>query len=334
MRRQAVTGCVPCVPIAGHDAAGPGGAGRWAMLPNGTLSIPRAGLQDRGQYLCTAANPLGAARLLVTLAVLAHPPRISGSRGRLLTAHSGTSVALPCPARGSPAPSISWLLANGSRVSRSSAGSGRAAVGPDGTLLLRAVSVYDRGLYTCLAQNPAGSDTVTLRLQVVAAPPTVLEEKRQSVAGLAGESLRLPCTVQGKPQPSVHWVLPDGTAVKPLQLLRPGLLLFPNGTLQLGSAGPADSGTYECIATSSTGSDRRVVSLVVHSRDTLPKIAGASQELTRLNFGDRLLLNCTASGEPKPRIIWRLPSKAVVDQWHRYDPFFPPPLWSFQYGLL
>uniref|UniRef100_A0A8C3QJ61 Immunoglobulin superfamily member 10 n=1 Tax=Cyanoderma ruficeps TaxID=181631 RepID=A0A8C3QJ61_9PASS len=251
--------------------------------------------------------PLGAARLLVTLAVLAEPPRIAG--GRPLTAHSGDTAALPCRARGSPAPSISWLLPNGTRLSRSAAGSGRAGVRPDGTLLIRAVSVYDRGLYTCLAENPAGTDSLAVKLQVVAAPPTVLEEKRQSVAGTAGDSLELPCTVRGKPEPSVHWVLPDGTAVRPLQTVRPGVLVFPNGTLLLGGAAPSDSGSYECIATSSTGSDRRVVSLAVRSRDTLPKIASASQELTRLNFGERLLLNCTAmDGNPPPDISWMLPN--------------------------
>ncbi|XP_058700499.1 immunoglobulin superfamily member 10 [Poecile atricapillus] len=290
----------------------PGGA----VLPSGALSIARAGPQHSGRYLCTASNAQGSARLLATLAVLGSPARIAG-RQRLLTAHSGSSAVLPCPARGSPAPSVSWLLPNGTRLSRSSAAAGRARVEPDGALLIRPVTLHDRGLYSCLAENPAGSDTLRLRLQVVAAPPAILEEKRQSVAGAAGESLELPCTVQGKPQPAVHWVLPEGSVLKPGQLGHPGLFLFPNGTLRLGSTAPSDSGTYECIATSSTGSDRRVVSLVVQRRDTLPKIAIASQQLTRLNFGERLLLNCTAIGEPKPRIIWRLPSKAVVDQWHR-----------------
>ncbi|XP_066182522.1 immunoglobulin superfamily member 10 isoform X2 [Sylvia atricapilla] len=302
--------------LSGGDVAGRGGGGGWAVLPNGTLAIRRAGPQHGGQYLCTAASPLGTARLLVTLAVLAEPPRISG--GRALTALSGATAALPCRARGSPAPGVSWLLPDGSRLSPGRpAGSGRAAVRPDGTLLLRAVSVYDRGVYTCVAENAAGARSLPVRLQVVAAPPAVLQDKRQSVAALAGDSLELPCTVRGKPEPSVHWVLPDGTAVRPLQTVHPRVLVFPNGTLLLGGAAPSDSGSYECIATSSTGSDRRVVSLTVRGGDTLPKIASASQELTRLNFGERLLLNCTASGEPKPRIIWRLPSKAVVDQWHR-----------------
>uniref|UniRef100_A0A8C3MFY6 Uncharacterized protein n=1 Tax=Geospiza parvula TaxID=87175 RepID=A0A8C3MFY6_GEOPR len=300
---------------SGRDAAGAGAASRWSVLPNGTLAVARAGLQDAGQYQCTAANALGSARLLATLAVQALPPRIAA--GRPLTAHAGAAAALPCRARGSPPPRISWLLPDGTELGPGSAGRGRARVQPDGTLLLRAVTVYDRGTYTCRARNAAGSDALPLRLQVVAAPPAILEERRQSVAGAAGQSLSLPCTAQGQPEPGVHWVLPGGAVLRPLQALHARLVLLANGTLRLGSINPSDSGTYECIATSSTGSDRRVVSLTVEHRDTPPKIAIASPELTRLNFGERLLLNCTANGEPKPRIIWRLPSKALVDQWHR-----------------
>ncbi|KAM9231079.1 immunoglobulin superfamily member 10 [Leptosomus discolor] len=293
------------------------GDGRWVVFANGTLSIARVGLQDRGQYLCTAASPHGAARLLVTLSVVAYPPRITGGRWQLLTAHSGKPAAVKCRAEGRPAPTISWVLANQTHISSSSAGNPRVHVEPDGTLVIREVTVYDRGLYTCMAENAAGTDRLAVKLQVIAAPPAILEEKRQRVEGTMGENLKLPCTVKGNPQPSVHWVLFDGTVVKPLQFVNAKLFLFSNGTLHLSSIAPSDSGNYECIATSSTGSERRVVSLVVERRDTLPKIATASQEMTRLNFGDKLILNCTATGEPKPRIIWRLPSKAVVDQWHR-----------------
>ncbi|KAM6064792.1 immunoglobulin superfamily member 10 isoform 3-T4 [Theristicus caerulescens] len=293
------------------------GDGRWMVFANGTLSVARVGLEDRGQYLCTAANPHGVARLLVTLSVVAYPPRITGGRWQLLTAHSGKPVAVKCRAEGRPPPTISWLLANKTHVSDSSTGNNKVHVEPDGTLIIEEVTVYDRGLYTCMAKNPAGTDTLVIKLQVIAAPPTILEEKRQRVEGMMGENVKLPCTVKGNPQPTVHWVLFDGTVVKPLQLVNAKLFLFSNGTLHLSNIVPSDSGNYECIATSSTGSERRVVSLVVEHRDTLPRIATASQEMTQLNFGDKLLLNCTATGEPKPRIIWRLPSKAVVDQWHR-----------------
>nr|XP_006116010.1 immunoglobulin superfamily member 10 isoform X1 [Pelodiscus sinensis] len=290
---------------------------RFEVFANGTLSIQNVNIQDRGQYLCIAANQHGSDRLLVTLSVVAYPPRILEGRSKVITIHSGKPVAVKCRAEGRPNPTISWILANKTHVSESSPGSKQASVQPDGTLIIKAATVYDRGLYTCMASNPAGADTLTVKLQVIVAPPIILEEKRQHIAGIMGESLKLPCTAKGNPHPSVHWVLFDGTVVKPLHFVNAKLFLFSNGTLYIRNIAPSDSGNYECIATSSTGSERRVVNLTVEQRDTIPRIATTSLKMTQLNFGDRLLLNCSATGEPKPRIIWRLPSKAVVDQWHR-----------------
>uniref|UniRef100_A0A8C4W7T3 Immunoglobulin superfamily member 10 n=1 Tax=Gopherus evgoodei TaxID=1825980 RepID=A0A8C4W7T3_9SAUR len=290
---------------------------KFEVFANGTLSIQNVNIQDRGQYLCIAANQHGSDQLLVTLSVVAYPPRILEGRSKVITVHSGKPVSVKCRAEGRPIPTISWILANKTYVSESFPGSKQASVQPDGTLIIKEVTVYDRGLYTCMASNPAGADTLTVKLQVIVAPPVILEEKRQHIAGIMGESLKLPCTAKGNPHPSVHWVLFDGTVVKPLHFVNAKLFLFSNGTLYIRNIAPSDSGNYECIATSSTGSERRVVNLTVEQRDTIPRIATASLKMTQLNFGDSLLLNCSATGEPKPRIIWRLPSKAVVDQWHR-----------------
>uniref|UniRef100_A0A8C2U8G6 Immunoglobulin superfamily member 10 n=1 Tax=Coturnix japonica TaxID=93934 RepID=A0A8C2U8G6_COTJA len=293
------------------DFLAPIGGSRWMVLPNGTLAIAQAALQDGGQYRCTATNALGTAQLLATLAVVAYPPRIAGGT-RLLTAHAGVPVTMRCPAEGRPPPSISWVLANETHISSSSQGNQKVLVWPDGTLMIKDVTVYDRGLYTCTATNPAGTDTLTVKLQVIAAPPIILEEKRQQITAMAGQDLNLPCTAEGNPQPHVHWVLAKGTVVKPLQFVNTRVLMLPNGTLRLSSIAPTDSGNYECIATSSTGSERRVVILTVPHRDTLPRIAAASQGTTQLSFGDKLLLNCTATGEPQPRIIWRLSRRYVL----------------------
>ncbi|XP_044288920.1 immunoglobulin superfamily member 10 [Varanus komodoensis] len=290
---------------------------RFEVLPNGTLSIQNVNVQDRGQYLCVAANQYGSDKLLITLSVVTYPPRILGRRSKVITVHSGKALAMKCTAEGRPIPTISWVLANKTYVSESSTGNEAVFLQPDGTLVIKKVSVYDRGIYTCTANNPAGSDTVTIRLQVVAAPPIILEEKKQHVIENTGQSLRFPCTAKGNPYPDVHWVLFDGTVVKPLQYINGKLFLFPNGTLYIRNIASSDSGNYECIATSSTGSERRVVVLQVKHSDIIPRIAVSSQRLTQMSFGDNLLLNCSATGEPKPKIIWRLPSKAVVDQWHR-----------------
>ncbi|XP_053246257.1 immunoglobulin superfamily member 10 isoform X3 [Podarcis raffonei] len=290
---------------------------RFEVLPNGTLSIQNINIQDRGQYLCVAANQHGSDRLLITLSVVTYPPRILEGRSKIITVHSDKPVALKCTAEGRPIPTVSWILANKTYISESSMGNEAVSVQADGTLVIKKVSVYDRGIYTCTASNAAGSDTMTVRLQVIAAPPIILEEKKQRMLENIGASLKLPCTAKGNPQPYVHWVLFDGTEVKPLQYINGKFFLFPNGTLYIRNISPSDSGNYECIATSSTGSERRVVIIQVEHSDTVPRITVSSQRLTQLNFGDRLLLNCSATGEPRPKIIWRLPSKAVVDQWHR-----------------
>ncbi|XP_053169135.1 immunoglobulin superfamily member 10 isoform X2 [Hemicordylus capensis] len=302
---------------SGVDASKHKRDNRFEVLPNGTLSIQNVKIQDRGQYLCVAANQFGSDSLLITLSVVAYPPRILEGRSQIITVHSGKLVNIKCTAEGRPTPTIYWVLANKTYISESSTGNEPVSVQTDGTLIIKQVSVYDRGVYMCTASNPAGSDTKNVRLQVIAAPPTILEEKRQHILGNMGESLKLPCTAKGNPHPTVHWVLFDGTVVKSLQYISGKLFLFPNGTLYIKNIALSDSGNYECIATSSTGSERRVVILRVDYREAIPRIAAASQRLTQLKFGDRLFLNCSATGEPKPRIIWRLPSKAVVDQWHR-----------------
>ncbi|XP_066565632.1 immunoglobulin superfamily member 10 [Amia ocellicauda] len=290
---------------------------RFEMFKNGTLSIQNANIQDRGQYLCLAENRHGSDKLLVTLSVVAYPSRILEPKVRDIKSHSGNTVEIKCKAEGRPIPLVSWILANKTVVRGYSSRESRVAVAADGTLTIKEVSVYDRGHYKCVASNPAGVDTATVQLQVVAAPPGIVEDKRQQVRGEIGQHLKMPCTGKGSPQPTIHWVLFDGTVVKPLHYINPKVFAFPNGTLYIKDLAVSDSGKYECIATSSTGSERRVVNLLVEQKETVPRIVTASDRRTDLNYGDQLQLNCSAFGDPKPRIMWRLPSKAVVDQWHR-----------------
>ncbi|KAG7265407.1 hypothetical protein CRUP_027690 [Coryphaenoides rupestris] len=223
-----------------------------------------------------------------------YPSRILEPKIREIKSHAGSTVEMKCKAEGRPTPLISWILANRTQVRGHISDKGRASVTPEGTLIIERVTVYDRGHYKCIASNPAGAATATVRLQVVSAPPGILQDKREHVRAVMGHSLWLPCTGQGSPSPTLHWVLPDGSAV---QKNRP-------------AADPR-------VAFYDNGSERRVVTVTVEKRESAPRIVETSQLVTELSFGDQLRLNCLATGEPKPRIMWRLPSKAVVDQWHR-----------------
>ncbi|XP_029133616.2 immunoglobulin superfamily member 10 [Labrus bergylta] len=295
-----------------------GRMGKFQVLNNGTLSIQNASVKDRGQYLCLAENDHGSDRLLVTLSVVAYPSRILEPKMRDIKSHAGNTVEMKCKAEGRPTPLISWILANRTQVRGKIREKERVSVSAEGTLIIEQVSVHDRGHYKCIASNPAGADTATVRLQVVAAPPGIKEEKRQHLKASVSQSLWIPCTGQGSPNPTMHWVLNDGSMVRSNRPARnPRIYVYVNGTLQIKAITPADNGKYECIATSSTGSERRVVTLIVEKQESAPYIVKTSQRMTELFFGDQLILNCSATGDPKPRIMWRLPSKAVVDQWHR-----------------
>ena len=306
------------VSFLGNTMTLKGRMGKFEVLSNGTLSIQNANMKDRGQYLCLAENNHGSDKLLVTLSVVAYPSRILEPKMRDMKSHTGNTVEMKCKAEGRPIPVISWILANRTQVRGQNTGKGRVSVSSEGTLIIEHVSVYDRGFYKCIASNPAGADTATVRLQVVAAPPGIVEEKRQQLKASLSQTLWLPCTGHGTPHPTIHWVLHDGSVVKANRRASDTRISkLENGTLLIKHVTPTDSGKFECIATSSTGSERRVVTLTVETQESAPQIVETSEPITELSYGDQLSLNCSATGDPKPRIIWRLPSKAVVDHWHR-----------------
>uniref|UniRef100_A0A8C5IAT4 Immunoglobulin superfamily member 10 n=1 Tax=Junco hyemalis TaxID=40217 RepID=A0A8C5IAT4_JUNHY len=253
---------------------------------------------------CTAANALGSARLRATLAVLALPPRIAAARPP--TALSGGSAALPCRARGSPPPRISWLLPDGSELRPGAAGRGRAAVQPDGTLLLRALTVFDRGTYTCRARNAAGSD--------VAQRPRILSQPAGLVRGVSGEPLALHCPAEGSPRPRVAWTLPGGRVLQRPQL-RGRLLLLDNGTLLIGAASPLDTGTYLCRAHNDAGDSSLSVPVVVAAYT--PRITGRPPPAIHTTPGAAIQLHCIVLGVPKPEITWELPDGSVLSTAHQ-----------------
>nr|XP_055051712.1 immunoglobulin superfamily member 10 isoform X2 [Misgurnus anguillicaudatus] len=294
-----------------------GKMGKFEVLKNGTLSIQRTNIKDQGQYICFAENEYGSDKLVVTLSVLAYPTRILEPKIRNIKVLAGKTAEVECKTEGRPVPIVSWILPDRTEVKSPNTVHGRVAVTSRGTLTIQDVSVFDRGHYKCFASNPGGTDTATVRLQVVAAPPVILEEKRQLVRADVGQNLFLPCTSHGDPQPTTHWVLHDGTIIWPLTSSHTKISVFSNGTLYLRNVAITESGRYECIATSSTGSEQRVVMLSVKRIETAPQIIDTSQGNIDMVYGGRLQLNCSAVGDPKPHIIWRLPSKALVDQSHR-----------------
>uniref|UniRef100_A0A672NDK2 Immunoglobulin superfamily, member 10 n=1 Tax=Sinocyclocheilus grahami TaxID=75366 RepID=A0A672NDK2_SINGR len=257
-------------------------------------------IKDQGQYICFAQNEYGSDKFVVTLSVVAYPTRILEKKMRDIKVLAGKTVHLECRTDGRPVPMVSWIPPNHTEVKLITE-HGRVSVTTMGTLTIQEVSVLDSGHYKCIASNPAGTDTATVRLQVVAAPPVILEEKQQLVSADIGQNLFLACSTYGDPQPTTYWVLHDGTIVRPLTYSHTKVSVFGNGTLYLRDVQITESGKYECIATSSTGSEWRVVTLSVKRTET------------KVTYGNDLKVDCVAAGVPMPEISWGLPDGTLVN---------------------
>ncbi|NXO28725.1 MXRA5 protein, partial [Cisticola juncidis] len=289
---------------------------RFEVWKNGTLLIRNAQLQDRGQYLCTAQNLHGVDKMIVVLTVVAHQPKILLSRYRDVTVYFGETIAMECQASGTPSPLISWIFPDRKILQTVTATESRIMLHENRTLSIKQATFSDRGVYKCVASNAAGADSIAVRLHIAALPPIIQQDKQENISLPLGSSIYIHCTAKAAPPPNIRWVVFDGTQVRPSQFVNGNLFVFPNGTLYIRNVSPKDSGTYECIAANMVGAARRAVQLHVKKHTSNAKITGSSPQRTDVTYGGILHLDCSASGDPWPRILWRLPSKRMIDSLH------------------
>ncbi|XP_009076216.1 PREDICTED: matrix-remodeling-associated protein 5 [Acanthisitta chloris] len=289
---------------------------RFEVWKNGTLFIRNAQLQDRGQYLCTAQNLHGVDKMIIVLTVVAHQPKILLSRYRDVTVYFGETIAMECQASGTPSPHISWIFPDRKILQTVTTTESRIMLNENRTLSIKQATFSDRGVYKCVASNAAGADSIAVRLHIAALPPIIQQEKQENISLPLGSSINIHCTAKAAPSPNIRWVVFDGTQIRPSQFVNGNLFVFPNGTLYIRNVSPKDSGTYECIAANMVGAARRTVQLHVKKHASNAKITGSSPQRTDVTYGSILHLDCSASGDPWPRILWRLPSKRMIDSLH------------------
>ncbi|XP_036883594.1 matrix-remodeling-associated protein 5 [Sturnira hondurensis] len=292
---------------------------RFEVLKNGTFVIRKVQPQDRGQYMCTAKNLHGADRMVVLLSVTVQQPQILASHYQDVTVYLGDTIAMECLAKGTPAPQISWIFPDRRVWQNVSPVEGRVTLHENRTLSIKEASFADRGVYKCVASNAAGADSLAIRLHVAALPPVIHQEKLENISLPPGLSIHIHCTAKAAPLPSVRWVLWDGTQIRPSQFVHGNLFVFPNGTLYIRNLAPKDSGRYECVAANLVGTARRTVQLTVRRAAANARITGTSPQRTNVHYGGTLRLDCSASGDPWPRILWRLPSKRMIDSLFSFD---------------
>ncbi|XP_017564263.1 neural cell adhesion molecule 1 isoform X3 [Pygocentrus nattereri] len=122
------------------------------------LIIPAVARSDFGEYVCTASNKLGEDSAAFILDVSERPSVILSQEE--MAVQLGKSVSVSCNATGHPSPTIEWLNHEGKKIE-----------GSDSELNIKNLKTTDGGVYSCKANNKAGSTTKDFKLITSPAVP-------------------------------------------------------------------------------------------------------------------------------------------------------------------
>lgn len=148
-----------------------------------------------------------------------------------------------------------------------------------------------RGQFPCLDEDDSASECVQL-----AAPDVPLEAAAYRVE--PGRRLQVPCQGSGGPNATaIFWVTPTAVLSPSADDPRSNLAVFPNGTLEIRSAGAEDSGVYACVAPRGGHRGPPEVSVVVANGSSASTTRGSAHRSSSEHFNTAFttLASCVVS---------------------------------------
>nr|XP_023690900.1 leucine-rich repeats and immunoglobulin-like domains protein 2 [Paramormyrops kingsleyae] len=234
------------------------------------LHLLNVNFTDEGRYQCVVTNHFGSNysnRAKLTVNEL--PSFLKTPMD--LTIRTGAMARLECAAEGHPSPQIAWQKDGGTDFP--AARERRMHVMPDDDIFFIAnVKTEDMGVYSCTAQNAAGSLSTNATLTVLETPSFARPLEDRTVA--RGETAVLQCIAGGSPAPRLNWTKDDG----PLVLTERHFFAAANQLLIIVDTGPADAGKYTCIMSNTLGTERGHIYLSVAPSASCETAAGYDED--------------------------------------------------------
>ncbi|XP_021388042.2 roundabout homolog 2 isoform X5 [Lonchura striata] len=232
--------------------------GRYDIKDDYTLRMKKAMSTDEGTYTCIAENRVGKVEASATLTVRARPvaPPQFVVRPRDQIVAQGRTVTFPCETKGNPQPAVFWQKEGSQNLlfpNQPLQPNSRYSVSPTGDLTITNIQRSDAGYYICQALTVAGSILAKAQLEVTDVltdrpPPIILQGPINQTLAVDGTAL-LKCKATGDPLPVISWLKEGFTFLG----RDPRTSIQDQGTLQIKALRLSDTGTYTCVATSSSG---------------------------------------------------------------------------------
>ncbi|TRZ18555.1 hypothetical protein HGM15179_008559 [Zosterops borbonicus] len=228
--------------------------GRYDIKDDYTLRIKKATSTDEGTYTCIAENRVGKVEASATLTVRAPPQFVVRPRDQIVA--QGRTVTFPCETKGNPQPAVFWQKEGSQNLlfpNQPLQPNSRYSVSPTGDLTITNIQRSDAGYYICQALTVAGSILAKAQLEVTDVltdrpPPIILQGPVNQTLAVDGTAL-LKCKATGDPLPVISWLKEGFTFLG----RDPRTSIQDQGTLQIKALRLSDTGTYTCVATSSSG---------------------------------------------------------------------------------
>uniref|UniRef100_A0A665TUR1 Ig-like domain-containing protein n=1 Tax=Echeneis naucrates TaxID=173247 RepID=A0A665TUR1_ECHNA len=222
-----------------------------------TLQLRNVEFSSEGKYQCVISNHFGSSystKARLTVNMLPSFTKMPMD----LSIRAGATARLECAALGHPSPQIAWQKDGGTDFP--AARERRMHVMPeDDVFFIVDVKTEDIGVYSCTAQNTAGSISANATLTVLETPSFLRPLMDRTVA--KGETAVLQCIAGGSPPPRLNWTKDDS----PLVVTERHFFAAANQLLIIVDAAEADAGKYTCEMSNALGTERGNVRLAVIS---------------------------------------------------------------------
>uniref|UniRef100_T1IKD2 Basement membrane-specific heparan sulfate proteoglycan core protein n=1 Tax=Strigamia maritima TaxID=126957 RepID=T1IKD2_STRMM len=279
-----------------------------ANAVEGTLILSNVDQSMSGTYVCSITSSTGIAYAQAQLDIISGGGQPSAHvEPEQQTASLGQTVEMRCQVSGSPKPTVRW--------SKSDRQMNPAHEVIDNLLRIPNVSVRDRGVYICVAENHFGRAQAVTTLEVVQRSPPAIEILPGTIEEVkrGGDAMFMCRATGGTPPPKIQWSRVDG---RPLP--RSAELLSGDTVLRFTRVIGDEAGQYVCSAENEAGMITATATLTILGSviplpliaPSLPVVRLSTSSPYTVSVGQRVHLECRAEGDPIPSVAWKYQSQA------------------------